>query len=77
MVKLYNLLPAIIRIRDRLSLPDADSGEGVIERICWALEQEAEVEEQEIAALLTLLDPDVCDPKYLLYLSMSLGLPLG
>ena len=74
---LYELLPLIIRIRDRFSLPDADAGEGVIERICWALDQETDAISQDIAGLLVLLDPDNCDSQYLLYLSMALGMPLG
>ena len=75
MVKLYNLLPAIIRARDQFVRES--NAEGVVERIAWVMEQETDTQMDLIAGLSVLLDVDQCEPKYLLYLSALLGFPLG
>lgn len=77
MVRLYSLLPWIIRFRDRESLPNSVGGEGVLEKIVDAFQEEAEITKTEIDSLAILLDPDQCPPEYLLYISMMFGLPLG
>ena len=63
-VKLYELLPTIMRVRSELA--GGENPEGILEGIAYALEQEADTTLNEIQALTTLIDPDNVDQQYLL-----------
>ena len=68
---LYSLLPAVIRFKD--SLTKGSVGEGVVERIIYMMEQEGETTGDLIAGLLDQINPDECDAKFLIYISLTLG----
>ena len=75
-IQLYKLLPSIIRLKDSLA---SAGDEGNLEKITYALEQEAMRGRDEIAGLTSLVNPDTCPPRYLLYQSLMLGgdMPAG
>jgi len=68
---LYRLLPAVLRLKD--SATKGSVSEGIIERLVYALEQESDVTNDEVAGLLDLINADECDGQYLLYISLTLG----
>ena len=68
---LYRLLPAIVRFHDE----EASGGEviPVLRRIVQAIELQGQSTQDDIAGLADILDIDVCDEKFLPYLSFING----
>jgi len=77
-VKLYRLLPEIIRLKDELAVSDTYGDvEGNLEKIVWALEQETDTSSAEIAGIPDLVSADRVDQDFLLLLSLTLGTVIG
>ena len=70
---LYRLLPFILRLRSDVIVPNAGD-ESVLEKIVYALEQEADVTFGEVENLADLKDADACPLEYLPLLAKLLGL---
>lgn len=70
----YSLLPLIMRVRSEFATADMGE-ESVLQKICYMLEQEAEVTSDEIAGLATLDDIDECPIGYLPLIAKLLGIP--
>ena len=71
MIDLYTLLPQIIKLKDTTTI--GSDTEGVLEKIVYAIEQEADTANTQIIDLFTLINPQECDAKYLYYISQGLG----
>ena len=68
-IDLYSLLPFVVRLKDSAT----GQSQGVIQRIMLAIQTEVDATQEQIANLVTLIDPSECDPQYLFYISSSLG----
>lgn len=72
-MQLYQLLPAVIRIRD--ALYQGANAESILRGIVYALEQESDTVNQQTSDLSKLVDTDNCPVRYLPFLADMLGLP--
>lgn len=73
---LYGLLPAGVRYYDRFASQKVllDSGETTLQKILYALEQEADVTDGLIDGLRDLLNPETCRVEFLPHLTRFLGI---
>ena len=75
-MRLYNLLPFIIRVRDALasgSLEGEQTTEGVLAKLVSCFEEELGVVEEEIRNLTDLVDIDSCPERFLPFLASLVG----
>ena len=73
-IRLYELLPAIIRYQNELIQVDEES---LLEKIVSILELETDYFLDKTKGIKNLIDPDNCDEELLYYLSVYLGTPIG
>ncbi len=76
-LQLFRFLPEIIRIRDSLDSSSDGVSKGNLEKVFEALDDTINETCTEIEELADIIDLDVSDPKYLIPISLMLGMPIG
>ena len=69
-MKLYRLLPFIIRYQDKLSTGSPMAQ--ILEKVVQCIEEESDTTYTEIVGLFNQIQPDEVDKNYLLFLSLML-----
>jgi hypothetical protein len=73
-VSFYYMMPEIIRVKDRLASGLVDgSGEGVLQKIVYMLDQSYDQQATDVANLAASSTPDTCVAALLPYLTQYLG----
>jgi len=74
-MKLYRLLPFIIRYQDKLSTGSPMAQ--ILEKVVQCIEEESDTTYTEIVGLFNQIQPDEADKNYLLFLSLMLGFAIS
>jgi len=70
---LYQHLPEILRIRDELARLPGTGSKGPLGKFIECLELEGVVQENLAVGIVNLIDPDLVDEDYLIYMSLLFG----
>ncbi len=75
-IDFYKLLPAMTRWFDHSASADT-AGETNASKVLYSWEQEWLATQEDVEGLAEIIDPDVCEPEYLYYLSSLIGSAVG